>query len=71
MARWAAAPLRYLLGYGFAQAHLGIHLGQPGDPAIGGEATPVESGFQGQGREGLKTGSGCGTIVHGGPPRYG
>ena len=71
MARSAAAPLRYVLGYGLAQAQFGIHLGQPAQPAVGGEAAAVESGLEGQRREGLKTGFGCGTIVHGEPPRYG
>ena len=64
MAPLAPTPLRHVLGHPLAQPELGVCLGQPHEPSIGGDAASVEGGFEGECGFGLKTHPGCGTIGH-------
>jgi hypothetical protein len=55
MAPSPVSPLGHRLADGLAQTQLLVHLGQPKEPAVRGDAPPVEGGFHGEGGFGLKT----------------
>lgn len=64
MAPFATTPLRHVPGHPLAQPELGVRLGKPNEPSIGGDASPVEGGFEGECGVRLKTHPRCGTIGH-------
>jgi hypothetical protein len=46
------------------ETNLGIGTSEPGQPAVRGNLTAIEGGFEDKGREGLEGEGGCGRIGH-------
>lgn len=61
-------PLRHVGGDLLAQAQLPVHLGEPEEAAVGGDAAAVEGGFEGERGGGFKAHARCGRIGHQGAP---
>jgi len=59
-----APPVREMGGNLGTDARLGIGTSEPGQPAVRGEMTAIEGGFEGEGGEGFKGEGGCGRISH-------
>jgi hypothetical protein len=59
-----ASPLGNAGGDLGTDAGLRVGMGEPGQPAIGGERSAVEGGVEGEGGEGFEREGGCGRIGH-------